>query len=81
MITEFAQPDDIQPVPHCRNAFRPRGPGSKAELDVGRQGSPQHCRFAATRPPEQRDYLARFDVDVDAAEHGMRSERPVDATK
>jgi hypothetical protein len=42
---------------------------------------PQQCRFAATRRPERCDYLARFDLDVDATEHGVRSERPIDATK
>ena len=41
---------------------------------------PQQCRFAATRRPEQRDYLARCDLDVDVVQHGVRSERSVDTT-
>lgn len=38
----------------------------------------QQCRFAAARRPEQRDYLARFDLDVNLAQHGACSEGPVD---
>ena len=41
---------------------------------------PQQCRFAATRRPEQRDYLTRFDLDVDMVQHRVRSERSVDTT-
>lgn len=52
-----------------------------APLVVQPGNQPQQRRFAATGRSEQRDHRTRFDLDVDVAQHGVRSERPIDVAK
>ena len=56
-----------------------RNPPIGGTVETGDQ--PQQCRLAAAGRSEQRDDLTRVDLDVDVAQDGVRSERPVDVTK